>query len=68
MSPRDAPSVIAARRSAVFQESTSDNIAMVVLVGEGETRRRARRYYDTLVDKLERDSTHVQHVHSLWGP
>ena len=35
MSPQDAPAVIAAKRmGAKFQESTSDSIAMVVLVGD----------------------------------
>ena len=68
MSPQDAPSVIAAKKiGEVFQESTSDSIAMVVLVGEEKLGDEAHRYYDTLVDKLERDSTHVQHVHNFWG-
>jgi len=52
MSPQDAPSVIAAKRiGATFQESTSDSLAMVVLVGDGELGPEAHRYYDTLTDR-----------------
>ncbi len=68
MSPQDAPSVIAAKKMGqVFQESTSDSIAMVVLVGEEKLGDEAHRYYDTLVSKFEGDATHVQHVHDFWG-
>ena len=43
MSPQDAPSVIAAKRiGATFQESTSDSLAMVVLVGDGELGQQGR--------------------------
>ncbi|MBI3217630.1 MAG: MMPL family transporter [Mycobacterium sp.] len=68
MSPQDAPSVIAAKRiGEKFQESTSDSVAMVVLVGEEKLGDTAHQYYDTLIDKFERDTTHVQHVHNFWG-
>ncbi len=68
MSPQDAPAVIAAKRMGEkFQESTSDSIAMVVLVGDEPLGDDAHRFYDTLVGKFEADSEHVEHVHNFWG-
>ncbi len=68
MSPQDAPAVIAAKRMGEkFQESTSDSIAMVVLVGDQPLGRDARAYYDDLVAKFAADTHHVEHVHDFWG-
>lgn len=68
MSPQDAPAVMAAKRMGQkFQESTSDSIAMVVLVGDQPLGEDARAYYRDLVGKFEADSTHVEHVHDFWG-
>ena len=68
MSPQDAPAVIAAKRmGAKFQESTSDSIAMVVIVGDQTLGESAHRYYATLIDKFKADTKHVQHVHDFWG-
>ncbi len=68
MSPQDAPAVIAAKRMGEkFQESTSDSLAMVVLVGDKPLGDDAHRYYDTLVSKFEADKKHVQHVQNFWG-
>ena len=68
MSPQDAPAVIAAKRmGAKFQESTSDSIAMVVLVGDEPLGESAREYYKSLVAKFEADTKHVEHVHDFWG-
>ena len=68
MSPQDAPSVIAAKRlGEKFQESTTDSIAMVVLVGDQPLGDAAHQYYDKLIGKLKDDSRHVEHVHNFWG-
>ncbi|PND57825.1 MMPL family RND transporter [Mycobacterium sp. ENV421] len=68
MSPQDAPAVIAAKRMGQkFQESTSDSIAMVVLVGDQPLGDAAHRYYQTLVEKFNADSKHVEHVQDFWG-
>lgn len=68
MSPQDAPAVIAAKRMGEkFQESTSDSIAMVVLVGDEPLGEPARDYYKTLVNKFDADKKHVEHVHDFWG-
>lgn len=68
MSPQDAPAVIAAKRmGAKFQESTSDSLAMVVLIGDEPLGDAAREYYTTLVAEFEADSKHVEHVQDFWG-
>ncbi|AQT80791.1 hypothetical protein B1R94_18280 [Mycolicibacterium litorale] len=68
MSPQDAPSVIAAKRMGQkFGESSSDSIAMVVLVGDQPLGEAAHRYYEALVDKFDADKKHVEHVHDFWG-
>ena len=68
MSPQDAPAVIAAKRMGQkFGESTSDSIAMVVLVGDQPLGEAAHRYYETLVGKFNADTKHVEHVHDFWG-
>lgn len=68
MSPDDAPAVIAAKHiGATFGESDSDSIVMIVLESDDELGSDARHYYDGLVRRLQADTTHVQHVHNLWG-
>lgn len=68
MSPQDAPAVIAAKRMGQkFGESSSDSIAMVVLIGDQPLGEAAHRYYATLVDKFKADKKHVEHVHDFWG-
>jgi putative drug exporter of the RND superfamily len=68
MSPQDAPAVIAAKEiGEKFHEFTSDSIAMVVLIGEQPLRDAAHHYYDTLVDKLQQDPKHVEHIQNFWG-
>ena len=68
MSPADAPSVIAMKRvGQVFEEFQSDSAVMIVLEGEQPLGAEAHRYYDDLVDKLEADTRHVEHVQDFWG-
>lgn len=68
MSPQDAPAMIAAKRiGKTFHESDSDSIVMIVLESDKELGDAAHRYYDGLVQKLEADTEHVQHVHNLWA-
>ena len=68
MSPDEAPSVIAMKRvGKVFDEFKSDSSAMIVLEGEQPLGADAHHYYDRLVDKLEADTTHVEHVQDFWG-
>ncbi len=68
MSPKDAPSMMSmARVGANFEEFDSDSSAMVVLEGDQPLGDAAHRYYDELIDKLEADTAHVQHVADFWG-
>jgi RND superfamily putative drug exporter len=68
MSPKEAPSVIAMQRTGeLFQEYKSDSSAMIVLEGEEPLGADAHRYYDGLIDKLEADTAHVEHVQDFWG-
>ncbi len=68
MSPQDAPAMIAAKHiGAKFQESDSDSNAMIVLESDTKLGEEAHRYYDGLVNKLQADPTHVQHVQNVWG-
>ncbi|OPE45403.1 MMPL/RND family transporter, partial [Mycolicibacterium diernhoferi] len=68
MSPDNAPSMIAMKRvGAVFEEFKSDSSAMVVLEGEEPLGEAAHKFYDELIDKLEADTEHVEHVQDFWG-
>ena len=68
MSPAEAPSVIAMKRvGEVFEEYKSDSAVMILLEGDEPLGADAHRYYDGLVDRLEADSKHVEHVQDFWG-
>ncbi|TDO11611.1 RND superfamily putative drug exporter [Mycobacterium sp. BK086] len=68
VSPKDAPAVIAMMRSGkVFEESSTDSAAMIVLEGDRPLDNDARRYYGELVAALRADTTHVKHVQDFWG-
>ncbi len=68
MAPQDAPAVMAMHRmGSVFQESSSDSFAMLVIEGQQELGDDARAYYDELIRALKSDTEHVEHVQDLWG-
>ncbi|WP_199178217.1 RND family transporter [Mycobacterium hubeiense] len=68
MSPSDAPSVIAMKRvGEVFEEYKSDSAVMILLEGDQPLGADAHRFYDELVDRLEADTKHVEHVQDFWG-
>jgi putative drug exporter of the RND superfamily len=68
LSPKEAPSVIAMMRTGqVFEEFESDSSAMIVLEGEQPLGDDAHRFYNEMVDKLEADTKHVEHVQDFWG-
>ena len=68
LSPQDAPSLQAMKRMGkVFHEFDSDSVAMVVLEGDKPLGADAHQFYDTLVQKLSRDTKHVQHIQDFWG-
>jgi RND superfamily putative drug exporter len=68
LSPTEAPSVYGMKDiGKKFNEYDSDNLVIVVLVGENKLGDDAHKYYDDLVKKLENDKKHVQHILDFWG-
>ena len=68
MSPDEAPAVISMLRiGKVFEEYESNSSAMIVLEGEQPLGDEARAYYARLIDQLEADSRHVEHIQDLWS-
>ncbi|MGB3481872.1 MAG: MMPL family transporter [Mycobacterium sp.] len=68
MSPEDAPAVIAMQRiGTVFDEYKSNSSVMIVLEGQEPLGVDSRRYYSELIEKLQADTTHVEHVQDLWS-
>ncbi len=68
LAPNDAPSMQAMQRVGKdFQEFDSNSSVMVVLEGDQPLGEDAHKFYDGLIDKLEADNKHVEHVQDFWG-
>ncbi len=68
MTPDDAPSMVAMKRvGKTFEEFDSNSSAMIVLESDHALDDAAHQYYDQIVDKLEQDKKHVEHVQDFWG-
>ena len=68
LAPNDAPSMRAMQQvGKTFQEFDSNSSVMVVLEGDQPLGEDAHKYYDGLIDKLEADKSHVEHVQDFWG-
>ena len=68
LAPNDAPSLQAMQRIGKdFQEFDSNSSAMIVLEGDQPLGDAAHKYYDGLIDKLEADKKHVEHIQDFWG-
>ena len=68
LAPNDAPSMQAMQRiGKTFQEFDSNSSAMIVLEGDQPLSDAAHKYYDGLIDKLEADKKHVEHIQDFWG-
>ncbi|CAJ1587174.1 RND family transporter [[Mycobacterium] wendilense] len=66
--PSDAPSAQAMKRMVeTFDNSDSDNFAMIVLEGQEPLGEGAREYYTRLVAELESAPEYVSNVQDLWG-
>ena len=64
----DSPSIQAMRHiGEKFDEFDSDSAAMIVLEGDQPLGADAHHFYDTLVQRLAQDTTHVQHIQDFWG-
>ncbi|MDX1883590.1 MMPL family transporter [Mycolicibacterium sp. 120270] len=68
LAPDDAPSMQAMHQvGKTFQEFDSNSSVMVVLEGDQPLGDDAHRYYDGLIDELESDKLHVEHIQDFWG-
>ena len=68
MSPDDAQSVVATKRvGEVFGEYKSNSSVMIVLEGQKPLGANAHAYYDQMVQKLDADTKHVEHVQDMWS-
>jgi RND superfamily putative drug exporter len=68
LSPNDAPSMEATKRAGQdFKEFDSNSAAMVVLEADQRLGDDAHHYYDGLINELEADKKHVEHVQNFWG-
>jgi RND superfamily putative drug exporter len=68
LSPNDAPSMEATKRAGQdFKEFDSNSAAMIVLEADQPLGDDAHHYYDGLINKLESDKKHVEHVQNFWG-
>jgi RND superfamily putative drug exporter len=68
LAPNDAPSLQAMKRIGKdFKEFDSNSSAMIVLEGDQPLGDAAHKYYDGLMDKLEADKKHVEHIQDFWG-
>ena len=68
LNPKDAPSMQAMKEMGLlFGESDSDSIALIVLEGDEPLGTAAHAYYADLVDRLDADTAHVQHIQDFWG-
>ncbi len=65
---KDAPSSIASKQvGKVFGEYDSDSLVTLVLEGEQPLGAEAHRFGDALVQRMQADTEHVQHVQYFWG-
>jgi putative drug exporter of the RND superfamily len=68
LAPTDAPSMQAMQKvGRDFKEFNSNSSVMVVLEGDHPLGADAHHFYDGLIDKLEADHKHVEHVQDFWG-
>jgi RND superfamily putative drug exporter len=68
MAPNDAPSMQAMKRAGQdFHEFDSNSSAMIVLEGDQPLGADAHHYYDGLIQRLEADKKHVEHIQNFWG-
>ena len=68
MSPNDAPAMIATKKvGAVFEEFDTSSSVMIVLEGDQPLGDDTRAYYADLIDRLEADTRHVEHIQDLWS-
>ena len=62
------PSLIAAKRvGTTFGEYDTDSLVTLVIEGDQPLGDAAHRFGDALVERMQADTAHVQHVQYFWG-
>ncbi len=68
LTPTEAPAIQAAvRMGEVFQEPSSESVAVIILEGQEPLGASAHEYYDEIIRQLEEKPEHVQFVRDFWG-
>ena len=68
MAPEDAPSMRTMKlMGANFQEFNSNSTIMIVVEGQKPLGPDAHHYYDEIIQKLQQDPEHIQHIQDFWG-
>jgi RND superfamily putative drug exporter len=68
LAPNDAPSLQAMQHIGKdFKEFDSNSSAMIVLEGDQPLGDAAHKFYDGLINELEADKKHVEHIQDFWG-
>src|SRR5258705_3395312 len=68
LAPNDARSLQAMQRIGKdFKEFDSNSSAMIVLEGDQPLGDGAHKFYDGLINRLEADKKHVEHIQDFWG-
>jgi len=68
LAPNDAPSMKAMKRVGQdFHEFNSNSSVMIVLESDQQLGDDAHHYYDGLIQRLQADPKHVEHIQDFWG-
>jgi putative drug exporter of the RND superfamily len=68
LAPNDAPSMQAMQKvGRDFKEFDSNSSVMIVLEGDQPLGEDAHHYYDGLIQKLQQDTKHIEHIQDFWS-
>src|ERR1700712_3605639 len=68
MAPEDAPSMRAMKlMGGNFKEFDSNSTVMVIIEGQQPLGPDAHDYYNAIIEKLQHDPEHIQHIQDFWG-
>jgi len=68
MAPEDAPSMTSMKlMGGNFKEFDSNSTIMIVIEGQQPLGPDAHDYYNQIIQKLQQDPKHIQHIQDFWG-
>ena len=68
MAPEDAPSMTSMKlMGGNFKEFDSNSTIMIVIEGQQALGPDAHDYYNKIIQKLQQDPKHIQHIQDFWG-